>query len=352
MGILIDLINKLFLISLFLSISIISKDKFWENQPESPIDYKSLGIESINSVAYDNENDYELILANKTNGSYFFLIEDGVPKKEIKNTFNVKKIQSPLIKHNDSYFFCSSHLKLLYIKDEVEDDNLYEFNERCSTSFDKAEMKCFKMKELIAIMYLNTHCFFALNLTDFKSKSFTLFDNNNNFKAINNAYKLNNSIAQFIILRKLGKIYYLTEIKFNDTFIKEGDDVEFDENAFNFHENIEITPLDKNEVIIFTYDNNKENGCLFYRVSKVKNYTIQVNGLSNFLKFLNESKIHSAGFVENSSLLYYSINNINNGEIIGVADLINLMVIYNSKINNNNSNLNLFTNNGYLNKNK
>ena len=360
MRILINIIQKLFLISLLFNIGSNSSIKLWENELEPQIDYQSLGIGYINSIAYDYENDYELILGNKisTTESYFFLIKNGAKIKEIKNIFNVNKIQSPLIKHNNTYFFCSSYLKLLYLKDEDEDDNLYVYEKRCDTTFNEGkEMKCFKMKDYIAIMYLNTHCFFALNLTSFENKTFTKFEGNYNFKAINNVYPLNNSIQKFIILReinitKTNKNYYLTEIKFDNDFGLEGPDINFGNKTFNFYNNIEITPLEKEEVIIFTYNINKINGCLFYRVRRVEQYLIQINGLSNFLKFLNESQIISAGFVENTPLLYYSIKNSNNEKNIGVADLISLLVIYNSKVNNASANLNLFTNNGYLSKNK
>ena len=233
MRILINIIQKLFLISLLFNIGSNSSIKLWENELEPQIDYQSLGIGYINSIAYDYENDYELILGNKisTTESYFFLIKNGAKIKEIKNIFNVNKIQSPLIKHNNTYFFCSSYLKLLYLKDEDEDDNLYVYEKRCDTTFNEGkEMKCFKMKDYIAIMYLNTHCFFALNLTSFENKTFTKFEGNYNFKAINNVYPLNNSIQKFIILReinitKTNKNYYLTEIKFDNDFGLEGPDI-------------------------------------------------------------------------------------------------------------------------------
>ena len=355
MGRLIKIVEKLFLISLLLNITSIFNVKLWESESEPTIDYQLLDIEYINSIAYDYENDYEVILGNKkeTNESYFFIIKDGEKKREILNKFKVEKIQSPLIKHNDTYFFCSSYLKLLYIKDGI----LYQYNNTCGQDFDnEVEMKCYKMKDYIAIMYLNSHCFFALNLNNFKYITFTTFDGNYNFKAINNVYQLDNSIQKFIILREHKQDYYLTEIKFDNDFVQEGDDINFGNTTFNFHKKIEITPLEKQEVIIFTYDIDKENECLFYRVRKVKDYIIQINGLSNFLKFLNQSKIISAGFIENTQLLYYSIKNINNKEnkddYIGVADLINLMVIYNLKINDPSVNLNLFTNHGYLTQNK
>ena len=338
-------------LSLILNIvSTLKNVNLWNNSLANEKDYSSLNIEVIDSIAYDSDSDTELLLGkNSESESYFYLLENGNLTKKIKNTLNIEIIESHLIKYKNLTFFCSpSYLKVLYINGTNEINELYEIEKACNDKFpENTELKCLKMKNYIGVMYLNTHCFYTLNVNDFKTKKMTLYDGNYNYKAIN-IIQSNEQYSQFIILREIDGNYYLSQIKYENSNFNKDSDINFKTDLFKFYSKIEITPLTQQEVIIFTYDTEDNNNCIFYRVRNVDDYKIQINGLSNFLKFLNESKINSAGFIENTPLLYYSIKNTSsNEEYMGVADLINLIIIYNSEKEYTGK---LFINNGFLKK--
>ena len=332
--------------------------KIWENIPEPPKDYSYLSIDSIDSIAYDNFSNTELILGNSNSDSFFFVNENGRITK-IKNTLNIVNIESPLMKFEFNsevfYYFCSSsYPKLLLININKLELEVIE-NEDDVNDKNPQRIKCFKSQNEIAVIYLEIHSFYIFNPENKKYKSCTLFSGNFKFKAVN-AININNSYSTFItIITNQKETYYnVTIMKYENSNFVLVEMKYFEKDAFTFYSNIEIAHLRDQQIAIITYetsDKNEKNNnkFIFYQVSYPLSL-VRYNGGSTFLRFLNESQIKSIGFIDGTSLMYYSIKNFDyNDSYIGVADLTNLIVIYNIKEN---SKGKLFTNYGYLNSNK
>ena len=332
--------------------------KIWEKVPEASKDYSYLSIDYIDSIAYDSFSNTELILGNSNSDSFFFVNENGRITK-IKNTLNIKNIESPLMKFEFNseifYYFCSSsYPKLLLINIEKLELEFIE-NEDDVNEKNPERIKCFKTQNEIAVIYFETHSFNIFNPESKKYKSVTLFEGNFKFKAVN-AININNTYSTFITIitdPKEKKYYNIAILKYeNSDFVIEMKN--FQKDAFTFYSNIEIASLRDNQIAIITYESsdkieNNNNKFIFYQVSYPLSL-VRYNGGSNFLRFLNESQIKSIGIIDGTYLMYYSINNLeDNDSYIGVADLTNLIIIYNIKEN---SKGKLFTNYGYLNSNK
>ena len=116
--------TKFFFISLILNIvSDLENVNFWGiDDGIEKENYSTLGINIdviIDSIAYDTDTNTKLILGKTSNSeSYFYLVENGINKKIVKNTFNIENIESSLIKfQNLIYFYSKSYLKVLCIND-------------------------------------------------------------------------------------------------------------------------------------------------------------------------------------------------------------------------------------------
>ena len=312
-------------------------------------DYSLSEIDIIDSIAFDSNTKTELILGHNslTSKSYFYLIEENKEPNIIENTLFVSNIESPLMKYNSIFYFCSpSYNKVLYITDNNILGEVY------NNKIDKEDLqktpglKCFGMVNYMVVMYYNTESLYSLNpyrdnYGQFE-KTYTQKEGNFKYKAFN---ILKGKSESFILLRVGEKNTNVTKIYFtNNEFMTENNGI-FPK-SLTFYSKNEIMATGQ-EAIVLTYEPNTIGKCNLYILDFGDPVKYYINLFSPFVKVLNESMINVAGFIEDTELLYYSIKK-NNKEYFGVIDAYNLLEIYNIEKKGGGT---IFTDYGYLSKN-
>ena len=333
---------------ILLFINIIIALKQWKNDYAGSKDYSFLDIDVIDSIAIDNNTNTELILGNVsgTSESYFYLIQENKTTPDIiNNTLLVSNIESPLMIFNSVFYFCSpSYNKVLFINGTI----LGEVNnsKTNSESLQNAPgLKCFGMDKYIAVMYYDTESLYALDPTNNEYEiTYTDKEGKFSFKAINIIEKTVSSIS-FILLRLGEKNINVTKINFLGTSFKTEKNGIFPKDL-TFYSKSEIMAIGQ-EAAVFSYEPNQIGNCILYILDYGDPVKYYINLFSSFVNVLKESAIHTAAFIENTKLLYYSINK-NNREYFGVIDTFNLLEIYNTEKKGEGK---IFTDYGYLNQN-
>ena len=343
---------------LLIILNVVKNIDLWTINKGTSENYAFLKDTIIDSIAFDESTEYELILARNKffSESYFYLVKNKeLYQERIINTEDISGIESPLIIYDSIFYFCSRTYNRLI---SINEGNLKIINNKITSDNDPdnaSGLRCFKMNDYIAVMYYDTHCFYGYNLKEKEyDKTYTQgLTGNFEFKAIN-IISSDEQLTSFLTLRKSedenkNDIYYVTKGRFESNKFNSAENARFETNLIFFYSKIEIAALPEGQkAIIITYEPNTTHSCRFYYVEYGDPPKYEINLFSNFLNFLNESRINIAEFIDNTPLLFYSINYIDN-EYLGIADLNSLITVYNFQID---IKRKIFINYGHLIKNK
>lgn len=346
-----------FLITFIFSINTEENVNIWENiNSISTIDEEG---KEIISYAADGKYGCELFLI-KSNQNTYFILKDGIENK-IKINYDLAYIKPPLIKNNTNYYFCSSYHKLLYINKNREEYEVKEIENPEDITNQNFSLRCLRGEDFIFVAFLNTKYIYYYDLINEKwMKPSIRFIRNFNlvkFIAVNNytnpwyagCYYYT---ALYSIYKDNKEQYHLSNFKNQNNQLQEEKGIDVENEKIKLYSNVEIVNNENIEsrgaiTFLFTYTPSTNN-FTFYQINleKVSDFF----EAKEYFRYFDEFKINSAGFFENETFLYYSIESLRDKKkYIGVADMKYNLVIFNVKIN---MNVNVYFNYGpYFNRN-
>lgn len=314
----------------------------WESRKElENLDKK---IEEINSYIFDPVTGAELYLIN--NKKKLFLV-DKQYNVTLENTQGLEDLQPNLIKLNDSsYYFCSSSSKkLIYIyndslKEINNHDNIvnsnYNFSIKCLLAIHDGDG--LKKDNVIIVSYIGTGYIYYFN-----PKEGVYF---NNFYEFENSQIL--AICDFFNEPKDTEKHFIA-LTF-DSVLKKHKFCQIKKANYGINhiktkilEDIELS--DKTEISTSKFNDKDRIGYIFSYQPNTNFFTYYIINIENdnkkhvdgkhYLRFFNDFKIKSANIMDNTSLLYYSIQSLeyDKTNYIGVVDLQFFLVVFNIEEN-------------------
>ena len=321
-------LKRFFFLIQFIIYNIKSFDtvQLWENEKNIS---KTDG--NIVSYAFDGETGAEIYLkSNKliyktptTSPNEISLLNSDITFTSIENLFEI-----------DSTFYFIVSSKILFW---IDANGKHSKNPDEIANYKK---KFFRDSDHLLVAILGSQYFYWFNLN---TKDYDLKYDVKERIILGVGYVSNNqnSNNQFLILEKNTNNYYFYFLKRSNNDISKEKEKEIPISKLNIYDNNEMY-ITAETAYVFSYDSNTGEFS-FYLVDLAKGK--DSIDLKYFFRFFNDFKIKYVKFIENTTLLYYSIESLKKDKksYIGIVDFKNNLLLFNVEEN---VNKNLYFNSG------